>query len=197
LIDSCVQLLVQTELDTKDYPHERDNQIWLSGKQIFMPTCPTDNQIFHISVDIKYRGQVKISFRQPVLTLHLPDGLVVQKVIVEPWQTSPGGEKQSQQWMQGTHNTFLSISLQAHDLSIDESSFTGEVEPAAKTTAVISSTHKTGNGLTERANIAFMGTLVRCGHGRGMVISTAENSEFGEVFKMMQAEDVSVGEGVT
>jgi hypothetical protein len=29
--------------------------------------------------------QVKISFGQPVLTLHLPDGLVVQKVNVEPW----------------------------------------------------------------------------------------------------------------
>jgi hypothetical protein len=39
-------------LDTKDCPLARDNQIWLKGKQIFMTTCPTDNQIFHIFVDI-------------------------------------------------------------------------------------------------------------------------------------------------
>lgn len=38
-------------------------------------------------------------------------------------------------------------------------------------------------------NIAFMGTLVRCGSGRGIVVSTGERSEFGEVFKMMQAEE--------
>lgn len=34
-----------------------------------------------------------------------------------------------------------------------------------------------------------MGTLVRCGSGRGIVVSTGERSEFGEVFKMMQAEE--------
>jgi hypothetical protein len=39
-------------LDTKDCPLARDNQIWLSDKQIFMPTCLTDNQIFHIFVDV-------------------------------------------------------------------------------------------------------------------------------------------------
>ena len=64
------------------------------------------------------------------------------------------------------------------------------MEPAPKTTEVISGSGKQ-NGLVDRSNIAFMGTLVRCGNGRGMVISTAENSEFGEVFKMMQGEDVS------
>ncbi|KAG1936626.1 calcium-transporting ATPase type 2C [Pimephales promelas] len=34
-----------------------------------------------------------------------------------------------------------------------------------------------------------MGTLVRCGKAKGIVIGTGENSEFGEVFKMMQAEE--------
>jgi hypothetical protein len=38
------------------------------GKQIFMPACPTDNQIFHILVHIYYIGQVNISFGQPVFT---------------------------------------------------------------------------------------------------------------------------------
>lgn len=34
-----------------------------------------------------------------------------------------------------------------------------------------------------------MGTLVKNGHGKGIVISTGENSEFGEIFKMMQSEE--------
>lgn len=74
------------------------------------------------------------------------------------------------------------------DLSIDESSFTGETEPANKTTDVM--LHY-GNRMdhTNMKNIAFMGTLVRCGSGKGVVVSTGENSEFGEVFKMMQAEE--------
>jgi hypothetical protein len=71
-------------LDIKDCPLARGNQIWLSGKQIFMPACLTDNQIFHIFVHIYYIGQVKISLGQPVLAFYLPDGQVVQKVNVEP-----------------------------------------------------------------------------------------------------------------
>ncbi|GFY72533.1 calcium-transporting ATPase type 2C member 1 [Trichonephila inaurata madagascariensis] len=75
--------------------------------------------------------------------------------------------------------------FEATDLSIDESSFTGETEPSSK---VIKPLEKT-NGIPSRHNIAFMGTLVRCGVGKGIVISTAENSEFGDIFKMMQAEE--------
>jgi hypothetical protein len=72
-------------LDIKDCSFARGNQFWLSGKQIFMPACPTDNQTFHVFVHIYYIGQVKISFGQPVLAFYLPDGQVVQKVNVEPW----------------------------------------------------------------------------------------------------------------
>lgn len=87
------------------------------------------------------------------------------------------------------------------DLSIDESSFTGETEPASKVSDVMfnSSSLAGGGGgggatqttkdHTKMRNIAFMGTLVRCGNGKGIVVSTGERSEFGEVFKMMQAEE--------
>ncbi|CAK9811235.1 Calcium-transporting ATPase type 2C member 1 [Anthophora quadrimaculata] len=75
--------------------------------------------------------------------------------------------------------------FEAIDLAIDESSFTGETEPAQKSTAPILKT----NGLTTKKNIAFMGTLVRCGNGKGIVVNTGEKSEFGEVFSMMQAEE--------
>lgn len=47
-------------------------------------------------------------------------------------------------------------------MAIDESSFTGETEPAQKSTAPLLKT----NGLTSKKNIAFMGTLVRCGNGK-------------------------------
>lgn len=80
---------------------------------------------------------------------------------------------------------------ETNDLSIDESSFTGETEPAQKTADVVfaaagAHAHKDH---TRMRNIAFMGTLVRCGNGKGIVVSTGERSEFGEVFKMMQAEE--------
>lgn len=78
--------------------------------------------------------------------------------------------------------------FEAIDLSIDESSFTGETEPSRKNTDVL---FNQGNlkDHTNMKNIAFMGTLVRCGNGKGIVVSTGERSEFGEVFKMMQAEE--------
>ncbi|XP_055155713.1 calcium-transporting ATPase type 2C member 2 isoform X2 [Symphalangus syndactylus] len=71
------------------------------------------------------------------------------------------------------------------DLLVDESSFTGEAEPCSKTDSPL-----TGSGdLTTLSNIVFMGTLVQYGRGQGVVIGTGESSQFGEVFKMMQAEE--------
>ncbi|KAG1936624.1 calcium-transporting ATPase type 2C [Pimephales promelas] len=77
--------------------------------------------------------------------------------------------------------------FEALDLTVDESSLTGETTPCTKTSAPQPSA--TNGDITSRSNIAFMGTLVRCGKAKGIVIGTGENSEFGEVFKMMQAEE--------
>lgn len=74
--------------------------------------------------------------------------------------------------------------FEAVDLSIDESSFTGETEPSLKTSQP--SNMISGS---DRRNIAFMGTLVRCGNGRGIVINTGLRSEFGEIFQMMESEE--------
>ncbi|KAH3774983.1 calcium-transporting ATPase type 2C member 1-like [Dreissena polymorpha] len=79
--------------------------------------------------------------------------------------------------------------IEAKDLAVDESSFTGETNPTNKMSASIPSGNGTNNGITHRSNIAFMGTLVRCGRGLGIVIGTGHNSEFGEIFKMMQSEE--------
>ena len=95
----------------------------------------------------------------------------------------------------------------ATQLTIDESNLTGENEPVSKISerlGVPSSPSRGGpNGispsrspfydspaagtvgtdlrLNEQHNIAFMGTLVRSGHGQGIVIATGSNTEFGSI----------------
>lgn len=75
---------------------------------------------------------------------------------------------------------------QVSDLAIDESSFTGETEPVLKHNLPVTGRRE---GMASKPNMAFMGTLVRCGNGRGVVTSTGESSQFGELFKLMQAEE--------
>uniref|UniRef100_A0A674HAT1 Calcium-transporting ATPase n=1 Tax=Taeniopygia guttata TaxID=59729 RepID=A0A674HAT1_TAEGU len=77
--------------------------------------------------------------------------------------------------------------IEVTDLLVDESSFTGEAEPCNKTEGVLLE----AGDITTLSNVVFMGTLVRYGKGKGVVIGTGENSQFGEVFKMMQAEEVT------
>ncbi len=86
--------------------------------------------------------------------------------------------------------------MQSAELSCDESSFTGENEPVYKT-AELSAAVAAHPDLVEGADVsgtdkkvlstvAFMGTLVRTGKAKGIVIGTGENTQFGEIFKMMQ-----------
>lgn len=65
---------------------------------------------------------------------------------------------------------------------------TGETHPAKKHSDAIPAVGHgiTGLPISERDNIAFMGTLVRNGRGEGIVVGTGEQSEFGVVFAMMQ-----------
>ncbi|EJD08323.1 Ca-transporting ATPase [Fomitiporia mediterranea MF3/22] len=79
----------------------------------------------------------------------------------------------------------------AVDLEIDESSLTGETKPAVKSIEAVSrgtEQARTGDtvALAERTCIAYMGTLVRNGHGKGIVIATGGQTEFGVIFSMMQ-----------
>ncbi|KAJ3162948.1 High affinity Ca2+/Mn2+ P-type ATPase-like protein [Irineochytrium annulatum] len=77
----------------------------------------------------------------------------------------------------------------AIDLEVDESSLTGETKPCKKNNNKIGSL-VADLPLADRKNIVFMGTLVRNGHGTGIVVGTGKNTEFGFVFKMMK--DVEV-----
>ncbi|XP_027502876.1 LOW QUALITY PROTEIN: calcium-transporting ATPase type 2C member 2 [Corapipo altera] len=75
--------------------------------------------------------------------------------------------------------------IEVTDLLVDESSFTGEAEPCNKTDTVLLE----AGDITTLSNVVFMGTLVQYGKGKGVVIGTGESSQFGEVFKMMRAEE--------
>ncbi|KIM31390.1 hypothetical protein M408DRAFT_65323 [Serendipita vermifera MAFF 305830] len=74
--------------------------------------------------------------------------------------------------------------IQATALEIDESSLTGETVPSTK--SVTPCPPGAPVPLAERSCIAFMGTLVRNGHGSGVVIATGTQTEFGAIFSMMQ-----------
>lgn len=71
---------------------------------------------------------------------------------------------------------------EAVQLTIDESNLTGENRPVRKSTDIVTTADP---AVTERSNIAFMGTLVRDGHGSGIVVATSSDTVFGTVFEMM------------
>jgi len=77
----------------------------------------------------------------------------------------------------------------AADLEIDESNLTGEAEPVRKSVEAVAprSMNPTLGEIpvAERSCIAFMGTLVRSGHGRGVVIATGQKTEFGAISAML------------
>ena len=102
--------------------------------------------------------------------------------------------------------------VHAAELSIDESNLTGENEPVNKSSDTLKSSSRPGGirerpttpsgtpfysspaagtvgadvRLNEQTNIAFMGTLVRSGHGQGLVIGTGGQTEFGAISASLQ-----------
>ena len=92
-------------------------------------------------------------------------------------------------------------------LEVDESTLTGEIKPRRKHADVVPRGGSAANGnasgtnghanasssdqggdvtsINERENIAFMGTLVKSGHGRGIVVGTGATTEFGMIFSMV------------
>ncbi|KAG9290667.1 hypothetical protein G9A89_011630 [Geosiphon pyriformis] len=80
--------------------------------------------------------------------------------------------------------------ITAVNLEIDESNLTGENKPCKKIIDAISENSYSELSLQDRKNIAFMGTLVRNGHGTGVVVGTGKETEFGVVFSMMQEVEI-------
>lgn len=73
--------------------------------------------------------------------------------------------------------------IEAVDLEVDESNLTGENAPVSKITSTIADSHL--NPVAERKNVIYMGTLVRAGRGRAVVIGTGSRTEFGQVFDVV------------
>jgi Ca2+-transporting ATPase len=85
--------------------------------------------------------------------------------------------------------------LEAVSLEVDESTLTGEIKPRKK--SIDSSPRPSSinpgtpdereavTSINERDNIAFMGTLVRSGYGKGIVVGTGNQTEFGKIFGMV------------
>uniref|UniRef100_A0A060TCV0 Calcium-transporting ATPase n=1 Tax=Blastobotrys adeninivorans TaxID=409370 RepID=A0A060TCV0_BLAAD len=73
---------------------------------------------------------------------------------------------------------------EAVHLEIDESNLTGETTPVHKVIDTLQSSYG-GLSVSERSNIAFLGTLVCSGKGSGIVVGTGHSTEFGSVFSMM------------
>lgn len=67
--------------------------------------------------------------------------------------------------------------IETNNLAIDESILTGETNAKNKNTNTLPSE----TCLAERDNIAFAGSVVTSGRGRGIVISTGKDTEFGKV----------------
>jgi len=58
------------------------------------------------------------------------------------------------------------LKIKSVDLNIDESSFTGETEPSLKHIDLIPKIEGQSQNIIKRKNIAFMGSLVKNGHGK-------------------------------
>jgi P-type Mg2+ transporter len=67
--------------------------------------------------------------------------------------------------------------LEAHELECDESALTGESQAAAKT----ADARPPGESSLDLPACAFMGTLVRGGDGRGVVVRTGSRTAFGAI----------------
>ncbi len=74
--------------------------------------------------------------------------------------------------------------VEAFNLTIDEAPLTGESVPVQKRPAELLAEDAT---LGDRRNMAFMGSMISYGRGRGLVVDTGMNTEIGRIAEMIQS----------
>jgi len=73
---------------------------------------------------------------------------------------------------------------ESHNLRVDESSLTGESESVEKQAAPVAEDLT----LADRTNMAYSGTVVTYGRGRGLVVATGLEREIGRIAQMLREE---------
>ncbi|MFA9460526.1 cation-transporting P-type ATPase [Thiohalorhabdus methylotrophus] len=71
--------------------------------------------------------------------------------------------------------------LKVHNLTIDEAALTGESMPVRKGTEAVAERA----ALADRPDMAYSGTMVRYGQGRGVVVATGDSTELGRISTLL------------
>jgi ATPase, P-type (transporting), HAD superfamily, subfamily IC len=72
--------------------------------------------------------------------------------------------------------------IEVRDLQVDESGLTGESVPVQKQSQAL----EADAALADRTNMAYTGSLVTFGQGRGLVVSIGDMTETGHISQLMQ-----------